>query len=314
MTAAACLIVYGIAVAVLAPRILVRRTLLDRAPTLGVTIWLAAIVGVLTAWLAAVVLAAVDVLLSPEVRHVVSRCAAFFCAAALGAHGTTGQWWAVGAATTLVAGTVGATIGLGRALLRARIRTHRHADDARLIGHHDDTLGAVILDVPERLVYAVAGRPPTVVLSRPALFSLDSDQLAVILAHERAHLAGRHHLVLALSAALARIMPRVRLFSTAQSELARLVEMCADDAAVRDRDARDLLSALMTLSTPAGIPGSALAAAATGVTDRAERLASPPDRAALRRARSLLGAGSVALLAGPALVGAAACGVLPSGL
>ena len=76
MTAAACLIVYGIAVAVLAPRILVRRTLLDRAPTLGVTIWLAAIVGVLTAWLAAVVLAAVDVLLSPEVRHVVSRCAA----------------------------------------------------------------------------------------------------------------------------------------------------------------------------------------------------------------------------------------------
>ncbi|GAA3228338.1 M56 family metallopeptidase [Pseudonocardia petroleophila] len=315
MTAAACLIVYGFVVAVVAPRVLVRRALLDRAPTFGVTIWLAAIVSVLAAWLGAVVLTAVEVLLSPEVRHVVGRCAASFCAAALGAHGSVGQWLAIGTAVALVAGTVGASFGLGRALLRARTLTHRHADDARLLGHHDSTLGAVILDVPERVVYAVAGRPPTIVLSRPALQSLDQDQLSVILAHERAHLAGRHHMVLGLSGALARIMPRVRLFTTGRRELARLVEMCADDAAIHDsRSARDLLRALVTLSAPVGMPGSALAAAATDVTERAQRLASPPDRRALRRARTLLTAGSVTLLAGPTLVGAVACGVLPFGL
>lgn len=314
MTAAACLIVYGMVVAIVAPRVLVHRMHLDRLPRLGVTIWLAAIVGVLTAWLAAAVLAAADVLLSPDVRHVVSRCVAAFCAAALGAHGSVGQWLAIGTAVVLVAGTVGAALRLGRALLQTRARTHRHADDARLLGRHDDALGAVIVDLPERVVYAVAGRPPTIVLSRPALLSLDENQLSVILAHERAHIAGRHHLVLGLSGALARIMPRIALFTVGRRELARLVEMCADDAAVRGRDARDLLSALVALSAPVVVPGSALAAAATGVTRRAERLASPARRDALRRTRALLTAGSAALLAGPVLVGAVACGVLPLGL
>lgn len=314
MTFAACLIVVGVVVAVLAPRVLVQRAHLERAPTFGVAIWLAAILGVLIAWLAAVVLAAVEVLLSAEVRHVVGRCAASFCAAALGAHGSLGQWSAVGAAAVLVAGTVGAALGLSRALFRARTRTRLHADDARLLGHHDDVLGAVILDVPEKVVYAVAGRPPTIVLSRSALRSLDENQLDVVLAHERAHLAGRHHLVLGLSGALARLMPWMYLFTAGWRELARLVEMCADDAAIRDRDARDLFSALMTLSAPAGVPGSALAAAATGVARRAERLVSPPGRGALRRTRALLVGGSVALLVGPALLGLLACGVLPLGL
>lgn len=310
MTAAACLMAYGVVVATLAPRVLVNRMHLARAPTLGVTIWLAAILGVLFAWLAAALLAAADVLLSPAVRHVVDRCVASFCAAALGAHGTVGQLLAVGTAVALVGGTAGAAFTLSRALLRVRAHTHRHADVARLLGQHDGTLGAVILDVPERVVYAVAGRPPAIVLSRPALRCLDENQLTVILAHERAHLAGRHHLILGLSGALARIRPRIPLFTAGRCELARLVEMCADDAAIRNRDARDLISALAALSAPIGMPGSALAAAATGVTQRAERLASCPSRGVLRGSRALLAAGSVALLAGPALV----CAVTPLGL
>ncbi|QJY47879.1 M56 family metallopeptidase [Pseudonocardia broussonetiae] len=311
LEAAVCLIGYGIVVAVLAPRVLAHRRHLDRAPTLGVTVWLAAFVGVLVAWVAAVLLVAADVLLSPDVRHVVDRCVASFCAAALGAHGTVGQWLAVGSAVVLVAGTVGTAFGLSRALLRFRARTHRHADAARLLGRHDDALGAVILDVPERVVYAIAGRPPTIVLSRPALRALDENQLAVVLAHERAHLTGRHHLVRGLSSALARVMPRIPLFTAGHRELARLVEMCADDAAIRGRDARHLVSALLALTAPVSIPGSALAAAATGVIRRAERLMSCPSRGALLWTRVLLTAGSVALLAGPVAAGSVLCGVLP---
>ena len=314
MTVAACLIAYGVVVAVLAPRVLVHRTQLDRVPRLGVTIWLAAVLSVLAAWLTGVVAVAVDVALSTEVRHVVARCVASFCAAALGAHGDAGQWLAVGSAAVLLVGTVIAALGLSRALVRVRARTHRHAEAARLLGRHDGTLGAVVLDVPERVVYAVAGRPPAVVVSRAALQSLDENELGVVLAHERAHLTGRHHLVLGLIGALHRVLPGVPLFAEGQRELARLVEMCADDVAVRDRDVRHLVSALVALSAPAHLPGAALSAATTDVTRRAERLASRPDQGALRRARVVLGSGSVALLAAPVLVGAVACGVLPLGL
>ncbi|GAA3228628.1 M56 family metallopeptidase [Pseudonocardia petroleophila] len=312
LEAAACLIGYGIVVAALAPRVLAHRRHLDRVPTLGVTVWLAGFLGVLVAWVGAVLLVAADVLLSSDVRHVVDRCVASFCAAALGAHGTVGQWLAVGSAVVLVAGTLGTGFGLSRALLRFRARTHRHADAARLLGRYDDALGAVILDVPERVVYAIAGRPPTIVLSRSALRALDENQLAVVLAHERAHLTGRHHLVRGLSSALARVMPRIPLFTAGHRELARLVEMCADDAAIRNRDARHLVSALLALTAPVSIPGSALAAAAGGgVIRRAERLMSRPSRGALRWTRVLLMAGSVALLAGPVVVGSVLCGVLP---
>ncbi|MFC4950956.1 M56 family metallopeptidase [Pseudonocardia sp. GCM10023141] len=314
MTAAICLIIYGTVVAALVPRVLVQRIQLTRAPTLGVAIWLAAILGVLIAWLAAVALVANDVVSTPEVRHVVHWCVESFCAAALGEHGTVGQWLALGSAVVMIAGTVGAAVGLGRALLRFRARTHRHATAARLLGQHDVTLGAVVLDVPEKVVYAVAGRPPVIVLSRPVLHALDEGQLSIVLAHERAHLAGRHHLVLGLIGAFARVMPRITLFTAGQCELSRLLEMCADDVAVRGRDARDLVRALVMLSGPAAIPGSALAVAATGVTQRAERLVSLPSRHVLRRTRALLIIGSVTLLAGPALMGAVACGVLPLGL
>ncbi|MBW0107677.1 M56 family metallopeptidase [Pseudonocardia sp. KRD-182] len=300
--------------AVLAPRVLAHPRHLDRVPTLGVTVWLAAFLGVLVAWVAAVLLVVIEVLLSPDVRHVVDRCVASFCAAALGAHGTAGQWLAVGSAVVLVAGALGTALGLSRALLRFRARTHRHADAARLLGRHDDVLGAVILDVPERVVYAIAGRPPTIVLSRPALHALDGNQLAVVLAHERAHLTGRHHLVRSLSGALARVMPRIPLFTAGHRELARLVEMCADDAAIRDRDARHLVSALLALTAPVSIPGPALAAAATGVIRRAERLLLRPSRGALLWTRVLLITGSLALLAGPIVLGFLLCGVLPYGL
>lgn len=311
---ALCLVLSGIVVAFVAPRVLRDSRHLDRVPTLGVTIWSAAMLGVLAAWMGAALLVTIELLRSPTIRHVVGRCVASLCAAALGAFGSPGQWMAAGSAFTLVAGTVTAVVALSRTLLRSRARTHRHADAARLIGRHDDALDAVILDVPEKVVYAVAGRPPTIVLSRSALHALDRRQLAVVLAHERAHLAGRHHLVHGVSSGLARVMPRIPLFSTGQRELARLVEMCADDTAVRDHDARHLVSALLALTTPMNIPRAALAAAATGVVRRAERLLARPSRGTLRWTRVLLAAGSVALLGGPAIFSSVLCSVLPLGL
>jgi Zn-dependent protease with chaperone function len=54
-----------------------------------------------------------------------------------------------------------------------------------------------------------------------------------VLAHERAHLVGRHHLLIAPTRGLATVLPRIDLFALGAIEMGRLVEMRADNAAAR---------------------------------------------------------------------------------
>jgi Zn-dependent protease with chaperone function len=87
------------------------------------------------------------------------------------------------------------------------------------------------------------------VLSSGALAVLDPDQLAAVLAHERAHLAGRHHLLISLTRALLASFPAVPLFTQGPGELARLAEMCADDVAARHAGRGTLVAALLAMGT-----------------------------------------------------------------
>src|SRR5260370_1178978 len=100
-----------------------------------------------------------------------------------------------------------------------------HARMARLVGRRVLGRDAVVLDAPERVAYCVAGRPHTIVVTSAALAALDERHLDAVLAHERAHLVGRHHLLLALTRSLAAILPTVALFRTGAAEVARLLEM-----------------------------------------------------------------------------------------
>ena len=104
-----------------------------------------------------------------------------------------------------------------------------------------------------------------------------------MLAHERAHLAGRHHLLIALSRGLAASFPAVPLFARGQDEVARLAEMCADDAAASRSGRRTLITALLAMGTGTAVPAAALAATACAITVRVQRLLEPPCRS--RRAR-----------------------------
>jgi Zn-dependent protease with chaperone function len=112
------------------------------------------------------------------------------------------------------------------------------------------------------------------VITRAALTTLNDAQLGAVLAHERAHLHGRHHLLLALTGALAKILPGSRLFTDGAAEIARLVEMCADDFAARRHGGDTVVDALvaLTIGTPKGAaaPAAALGAAGIGVADRVE--------------------------------------------
>ncbi|MGH3868453.1 MAG: M56 family metallopeptidase [Pseudonocardiaceae bacterium] len=304
MSVAACLLLYSIAVAVLGPRLLVGLTRAGVAPGLGVAAWLAAIGSVVLSWVSAAAFLGVELVRDwNQPGRILRTCFAALRSVAAGRYGVLIQIGLL-ALTTFAAVALAVLAGnLAQSLARARASTHQHARMARLAGRRVPGLDAVVFDAPERAAYCAAGRPHTIVVTSAALDVLDVRQLGAVLSHERAHLAGRHHLPLALTAALATILPRLALFTTGAIEVARSLEMCADDAAARTHGAPTVLGALLTLSGGAPLPTGALGATGVGVLARAERLAAQP-RAALRwRVRLLLSAITVLLLTGPVLTG-----------
>jgi len=168
----------------------------------------------------------------------------------------------------------------GRSLHRASVRTRAHAEAARIAGHRvGEQDAAFVLDAHRPAVYCVPGRPPTIVLTTGALALLGPEQLTAVLAHERAHLAGRHHLLRAVTRSLAAAAPAVPLFARGTGAVARLAEMRADDAAARRGGRGALLTALLAMEAGASAgPAPAAWLAATGgvVAARVRRLAEPP--------------------------------------
>jgi Zn-dependent protease with chaperone function len=196
----------------------------------------------------------------------------------------------------------------GRRVQRSRRQTRSHAEAARLVGRafagnatgtsargHAKT---VVLDDPRPAAYCVAGRPAAIVLTSGALKVLDPPQLDAVLAHERAHLAHGDHFLHTLTQGLAAAFPGVPLFSRGAAEVARLTEMSADDTAARASGRPTLVAALLAIATGtafptagfpgtgvpgtavrgASVPGGALAAVATAVPARVERLLRPSTR------------------------------------
>jgi predicted Zn-dependent protease len=122
---------------------------------------------------------------------------------------------------------------------------------ARLVGRPEPALGAVLLEHSQPAAYCVAGRHPTVILTTGALQALAPGQLEAVLAHERAHLAWRHHRLLAMARISRRTLPFLPLMRDTEAQVQRLVELHADDAATLVRDPGSLATALVVLATAA---------------------------------------------------------------
>jgi Zn-dependent protease with chaperone function len=167
------------------------------------------------------------------------------------------------------------------AVLRAR---RRHRILLSLLAHGDPKVpGALVVDSPAAAAYCVPGLRSRIVVSAGTLALLDAAELAAVLAHERAHLRARHDLVLLPFSALGQAFPRSRLVRRAHATVALLVEMLADDRALRHRPARELATALLRVgASGAGqAPSGALAAvpAREGETvARVTRLLAPSPR------------------------------------
>jgi Zn-dependent protease with chaperone function len=298
MTVALILMAYAVCVGTLGGRLLGRAGWTARAPFLAITTYLSAAWSVVAALgLAGLTLAVHATALGGGLSHLIGACVLRLRET----YGTPGGATVAALGLTL-AGAVMARTALTAAVhLRAAwLHARLHAQTARLVGRSEPSLGVVLVEHCDPVAYCVAGRHPTVILSTGAVAALDRGQLDAVLAHERAHLAGRHHQLLALARITRLVLPFLPLMRDADEQVTRLVEMHADDAAARSNDPRSLATALVVLATSAS-PAPALAAAATDSVQRIHRLLRPAEPLSLAR-RHLVGVTAASLMLTPILL------------
>ena len=136
--------------------------------------------------------------------------------------------------------------------------------------------GLRILDVDQPMAYCLPGVRSRVVLSEGALNTLSDAEIAAILTHERAHLRARHDLVLEMFTAVHAAFPRLVRSGNALSAVRLLIELLADDAAVRTAGPTPLARALVACAS-ARAPRGALAAGGPTTVVRVQRLAGAPN-------------------------------------
>ncbi|MDA1361084.1 M56 family metallopeptidase [Glycomyces luteolus] len=198
--------------------------------------------------------------------------------------------WAVPLRLACALIAVARTVAADRSRLRRELRG----------GRRDRGLGAVVVESPQPAAYCIPGEGGLVAITSGALQLLDRPQLEAVLAHERAHLAGRHHLLIALAQAANRAFGWVPLFTRLPVRVGHLVELAADDAAARRASRRILARSLLNVAT-AQTPAEALAASGGDTVARVERLLHAPPAPGPAGVGTILG-GNAAAVAAPILV------------
>jgi Zn-dependent protease with chaperone function len=203
-------------------------------------------------------------------------------------------------------------LNLGLTVARAERQRRRHA---RLIALLSEPMpgGDRLIDDPAPVAYCLPGPLRSVtVFSAGLLRLLEPDELAAVVAHERAHLEQRHDVVLVLFRAWYASLPWFPIAYRAQREVGSLVEMLADDRARRAVDDAVLARAIALVGSAAPAePHPALGDAEPGapdlIRDRVLRLdaapAAPAIRAAALASAAALLAVPTALLLVPGIIG-----------
>jgi Zn-dependent protease with chaperone function len=234
--AVALLVLTAVVMALLVPRVLPRFTSLRRTPAPALLLWHA--VG-LSAVAAALLAAPVE-------------------AVGLG-HGRPVLLVTAGVVTaTMLAWLLLTAHRVGTDLRRLR-REHRDLVD--LLDAGSPLTGPEptvrVLDHANPTAYCLPGRRGRIVLSTRTLSELQPDELAALIAHERAHLRARHDLLLEFFSVLHRTMPGPARSDRALAEVQLLVEALADRRAMREVSPTSLARALVAIHS-AGRPDVAL--------------------------------------------------------
>lgn len=240
------IVLAGLAVllAWVAPGLMARRTAFRRAPRAALVAWQAvSVAGILSAL--AVAPAAVPLLLDGEevgIRTGLLAAAALLSGAVLARLLWTGH-------------------DVGTRLRRVRARERELVD---IVGRRDgERDGRVrVLEHPTPTAYCIPGRGSRVVLSQGVLDALPPEQLGAVIAHEHAHLRGRHDLLLEFFSVVHESAPGPLRSQAALSEVRLLVEALADRAAARREGELPTARALVALAE-SRTPDSALGVGTT---------------------------------------------------
>ncbi|MFE7766049.1 M56 family metallopeptidase [Streptomyces sp. NPDC057438] len=270
MNAALALGAYTLLVGFVAPFLLLRADWPHRAPALALAVWhtLALSFALGTA------LTAYHLFMPMEHAHEGLSGLLHSCGVDLGAGGPAPD--TAERLSVVLPATLGIALAGGFAfhVARARLTRTRHREAVDLVGRRSVRLGATVLPYDVPAAYCLPGRRPRIVVSEAAVRELAPEQLAAVLAHERAHIAGRHHLALAGAAAFRSVFPLLPLARQVREQTALLLEMVADDRALRTHSEGALATAMYAMAA-ARTPEDAFAAGGRTALVRMRRLLGP---------------------------------------
>ncbi|TQM33421.1 M56 family metallopeptidase [Nocardia bhagyanarayanae] len=278
-----------------APALLSRATWPYRTPRAALVLWQAiALAAVLSAFGSGLAIAAELLVPGPDGRPTTSPTREID---ALGLP----LWLAyvtVFALTLLIgARLIFSVIRVGVHTRRRRARHRMLVDLLDQSGPHRPAHDIRVLAATEPIAYCLPGLRQRVVLSEGTLTNLDHSEVKAIVSHERSHLRARHDLVLEAFTAVHEAFPRVVRSKAALGSVKLLIELLADDSAVKVTGPKPLARALVACAKSTA-PQGALAAGGPSTLIRIQRLSG---RIGDFRVASAAYLGSVAILVVPTL-------------
>ncbi|MFE9324824.1 M56 family metallopeptidase [Nocardia sp. NPDC052278] len=164
------------------------------------------------------------------------------------------------------------------AIVRVGVHTRRRRARHRMLVDLLDQSGPQrraadirVLASTEPIAYCLPGLRQRVVLSEGTLTSLQDAEVTAIVSHERSHLRARHDLVLEAFTAVHEAFPRVVRSKAALGSVKLLIELLADDSAVKVTGPKPLARALVACAKSTA-PQGALAAGGPTTLIRIQRL------------------------------------------
>ncbi|MEV0334839.1 MULTISPECIES: M56 family metallopeptidase [Nocardia] len=277
------------------PALLSRATWVHRTPRAALVLWQAiALAAVLSAFGSGLAIASLLLVPGPDGRPTTSPTKEID---ALGL-----PLWTVYVTVFALTLMVGARLMFS--IVRVGVHTRRRRSRHRMLVDLLDQSGPVrraadirVLAATEPIAYCLPGLRQRVVLSEGTLTNLDDAEVTAIVSHERSHLRARHDLVLEAFTAVHEAFPRVVRSKAALGSVKLLIELLADDSAVKVTGPKPLARALVACAKSTA-PQGALAAGGPTTLIRIQRLAGHTGDVRVATAAYL---GSAAILVVPTL-------------